>query len=101
MGALPRGPSGVNEPSATSMTCSDCCCPPPECGDWRSVKMIDLASGDQPIGDAGGPGGWLVGRLHDPDVSRFIDPPSDDTIHRCVGSTAAVTVKSSLTISNE
>src|SRR5262245_7593740 len=63
--------------------------------------MIDLPSGDHTIGDAGGPGGWLVGSLHAPAVSRFIDPPSAATTHRCVGNTAAVIVKSSFTISNE
>src|SRR5512143_3296392 len=88
-------------PLATSITCSDRCCPPPVCGDGCCVKAIDLPSGDQAIGAAGGPGGWLVGRLHVPDVRRLAAPPLDGTTQRCVGSTAVVTVKSSFTISNE
>ncbi len=65
------------------------------------MNAIDAPSGDQAIGAAGGPGGWLVGRLHDPDVSRRAAPPSDGTIQMWVGVGAVVTVKSSFWISKE
>ena len=42
----------------------------PECGVSTRAKAIDLPSGDQERGEAGGPGGKLVGRLQEPDVRR-------------------------------
>ena len=43
----------------------------PECGVARRTSAIDPPSGVQLSGDAGAPGGYEIGRLHDPDVSRF------------------------------
>ena len=53
---------------------------------------MPVPSGVQTIADAGVPGGWLIGIVHVPDVSRFGSPPAADTIHRCVGGTASVIV---------
>ncbi len=51
-----------------------------------------VPSGVQTIADAGVPGGWLIGIVQVPDVTRFASPLVADTIHRCVGGTASVIV---------
>src|SRR5262245_28781200 len=61
----------------------------PECGVARRTIAIDRPSGDQVNGEAGGPGGYEIGRLQDPDVRRFASPPSAGTVQTCVGSRCA------------
>ena len=68
----------------------------PECGVGTFAMAIDLPSGDQAIGDDGGPGGKLTGRLHVPDVSRRAAPLSFATSQTCVEVGAFVTRKSVL-----
>src|SRR5262245_65824551 len=60
---------------------------------------MDLPSGDQAIGEDGGPGGLLTGSDQVPDVRRFVVPPSAGTIHSCVGVGACCTRKSLFPIS--
>src|SRR5580704_17852891 len=62
---------------------------------------MEPPSGDQAIGEAGELGGWLVGSVHEPEVRRRGSPPSDGSSHKCVGSAASFTRKSSLPTSNE
>src|SRR5271165_329998 len=62
---------------------------------------MDLPSGDHAIGEAGDPGGWLIGSVQVPEVRRLGCPPFAGTSHRCVGSAAARTRKSSLPTSKE
>src|SRR2546426_4728232 len=62
---------------------------------------MDLPSGDHVSGDAGAPGGWLIGRLHEPEVMRRASPPSAGTSHAWVGSACDWIRKSSLATSNE
>src|SRR5205809_7952111 len=73
----------------------------PECGVSSRVKAIDLPSGDQERGEAGGPGGKLGGRLQEPDVRRRAGaPPSDGTSQTCVRRGAAWIRKPSFPIYN-
>src|SRR5260370_215735 len=64
-------------------------------------EEMDLRWGDHAMGDAGELGGWLMGNVQLPDVSRRGSPPSLGTNQRCVGRGASLMRKSSLPTSNE
>jgi hypothetical protein len=57
---------------------------------------MDFPSGDQTMGDDGGPGGKLEGNDQVPLVNRLGSPPSAGTNHKCTGRVASWMVKSSL-----
>src|ERR1043166_8484387 len=73
----------------------------PECGVGSRTNAMDEPSGDQVSGDAGDPGGWLTGRLHEPDVRRRGSPPSALTSQAWVGSACDWIRNSSSPTSNE
>src|SRR5260370_37154174 len=70
------------------------------CGLSRFVIAIVFPSGDHESGEGAGPGGWAMGRLHAPLVTRRVLPPLGLINHTCDGVTASRTRKSSSTISN-
>src|ERR1051325_657904 len=51
----------------------------PACADSRLVMAIVFPSGDQESGDGAAPGGWAMGRLQEPEVTRRALPPAAGT----------------------
>src|SRR5204862_1515282 len=69
------------------------------CAFSRLVIAIVFPSGDHDSGDGAGPGGWAMGRLHAPLVTRRALPPFEPITQTCDGVTASRIRKSSSTLS--